>query len=101
VASDPALVTMLREAPKPLAVIASNDHIGRVVCIAAENLGFTVPTEVAVLGAGNLSAARTAFPPLSSVEVPAEEMGYRATELLMRLINGESIPKKQKCRRAR
>ena len=92
VAADDSIRNFLENAPKPLAVLASYDAVGRVVCMVAERSGLRVPEDVAVLGINNLAEARTCFPPLSSIDTRLDELGYRAAEQLCRLLAGESIP---------
>ncbi len=88
-AAEAGLERFLREAPKPLGVLATTDHAGRVVCAACRRLGLAVPQEVGVLGVDNYAAARTCLPPLSSIHSPGEDVGYAAMELLDRLTRGK------------
>ena len=60
-ASEPGLLEFLRSAPKPLAVLATSDYVGRVICMACRQLGFQVPQEVGVLGVDNSVASRRSF----------------------------------------
>ena len=55
-------------------------------CLVA---GLRVPQDVAVLGAENLEEITlTSRPPLSSVDVPMEQLGFRAAEILHSLMEG-------------
>ena len=82
--------TWLRRLPKPVAIMACGDMRAMQVIGAAQNAGFLVPEEVAVLGANN-DAIRCdlAYPPLSSVAPNAFQSGYRAAELLDGLMQGK------------
>lgn len=84
-AAEPGLISFLQSAPKPLAVLATSDYVGRVICMACRNLGFQVPQEVGVLGIDNYAAARSSQPPLSSIHAPGQEVGFQAMTLLDRL----------------
>ncbi|MEX1223874.1 MAG: substrate-binding domain-containing protein, partial [Pirellulales bacterium] len=86
------LAQFLREAPKPLAVFALTDPHARVVCFICEELGLKVPEDVAILGSGNLTAARSQSPLLSSVQTPTDVVGFEAAKLLHRLMQGETPP---------
>jgi LacI family transcriptional regulator len=91
-ASDSRLDDLLRNARQPLAILANNDAVGRGVCAAAKKLGINVPRDVAVLGINNLSACRTFDPPLSSIDTPGDQVGFRAMQMLVDKINGRPIP---------
>ena len=80
----------LRQLPKPIAILASNDIPGRSLCELCRNVGMRVPEEVAILGVDNdESECRMSFPSLSSIDIPAEEVGRTAMELLSRRMAGE------------
>ncbi len=73
--------------PRPLALMSCNDLRALQVVSACRDAGFLVPNEIAVLGANN-DYLRCAFgnPPLSSVASDRQLAGYRAAELLDRMI---------------
>ena len=89
---EPELLDFLRDAPKPLAILASTDAVARQVCDACFAIGFTVPDDVAVLGLGNTILADSTIPSLSSIDPPGEEVGFQATAVLHRLLQGEPPP---------
>lgn len=86
-----ALEGWLRSLPKPVGVMACVDMRAFQVMGAAETAGILVPEEMALLGANN-DAIRCdlSYPPLSSVAPNAFESGYRAAELLDRMMRGEA-----------
>lgn len=79
--------------PKPVGIFACNDTRGREALFVCHQAGFHVPDEVAVLGAGNdellceLSDER-----LSSIDVDPQRVGYRAAEVLDRMMAGHDVP---------
>ena len=89
--AEPA-VDFFTDAPKPLAILASTDAVARQVCDACFAIGFTVPDDVAVLGLGNTILAESTIPSLSSIDPPGEEVGFQATAVLHRLLQGEPPP---------
>jgi LacI family transcriptional regulator len=93
VASDPGLIELLYRSPKPLAVHASSDHIARAVCVAALKLGLRIPQDVGVVGTGNFPVGRTFNPPISTIAISNEQVGYRAAEMLMKLMAGQPVPR--------
>jgi len=51
-----------------------------------------VPEEMSVVAICPDEVAERASPPLSSVLVPADEVGRQAVTLLMRKLDGEAVP---------
>jgi LacI family transcriptional regulator len=76
--------------PKPIGVMACNDDRGLQVLEACRAASVIVPLEVAVVGVDNDELlCELASPPLSSVALNAEAGGYRAAELLDKLMKGQ------------
>jgi LacI family transcriptional regulator len=76
--------------PTPVAVMACNDVRAWQVLQIGRELGRHVPDEMAVLGADNDEAwCLLAHPPLSSVAVAAERVGYLAAAKLARMLRGQ------------
>jgi LacI family transcriptional regulator len=79
----------LRRLPTPLGLFACNDDRGRQVLEACRLSNLRVPGDVAVLGVDNDEVfCDLADPPLSSVALNAEKGGYRAAELLDKMMQG-------------
>lgn len=79
----PILADWLGHLPKPVGVMACNDDRGREVLEACRVAGIRVPEELAVIGVDNDELlCELATPPLSSVALNAEGVGYRAAALL-------------------
>ena len=68
---------------RPDAIVAANDLIGIGAIRAAEDLGLTVPRDIAVTGIDNTELAGVVRPGLTSVDLGAEERGRVAAELLL------------------
>lgn len=73
----------------PTAIFALNDHMGMGAIWALRAAGLRVPEDVAVVGFDNIPAAADFNPALTTVNMPAQEIGRVAAQLLFRLINGE------------
>jgi len=85
----PILAQWLEQLPKPLGLMACNDDRGREVLEACRAAGIRVPEELAVIGVDNDELlCDLADPPLSSVALNAEGVGYRAAGLLDQLMRG-------------
>ena len=80
----------LKDAPKPIAVLAYDDADAARVLSAALDAGLSVPEDVAILGiGGDTLICESQAVPLSSVEHDQERTGYEGAALLDRLMNGE------------
>ena len=76
--------------PKPVGIMASNDERGLGVLDACRRHNHRVPEQVAVIGVDNDEyLCDLSVPPLTSVDVNAEQVGIAAAELLDRLMSGE------------
>jgi LacI family transcriptional regulator len=85
------LMGWVRGLPKPVGVFAANDQLAVRVLDACRRLDLGVPEDVAVLGAENEETlCGFATPALSSVALDGESVGYRAAELLERMMEGEA-----------
>ena len=92
-ALDDAFQQWLRSLPKPVGVFACQDMWGFQAAEACHLADLRVPDEVAILGVDNDDLlCELARPSLSSVVIPAERIGYEASALLARLLNGAAPP---------
>jgi len=83
------LAAWLRALPKPVGLMACNDMRALQVLSACREAEIRVPDEVAVVGVDNDSVqCELCDPPLSSVDVDARQIGYRAAALLDRMMRG-------------
>ena len=79
----------LQSLQRPCGVFAADDIPARRVLQACRRLGLRVPQDIAVLGMGDYEIVNTVTrPPLSTVVVPAREIGVRAAECLGQLLQG-------------
>ena len=88
------LGTQMKQAPKPLAIFAANDHQALDVLESCESVGIAIPEDISIVGAENYLLAPDAMhTPLSSVDTNLEMLGYRGAELLESLMAGKPPPK--------
>ncbi|MGA6161878.1 LacI family DNA-binding transcriptional regulator [Amycolatopsis magusensis] len=85
-----ASARLLLDSPdRPTAVFAANDLSAIATVEVANELGLRVPEDLSVVGFDNIPESVLNVPPLTTVEQPIREMGRRAIQLLIPLINGE------------
>jgi LacI family transcriptional regulator len=81
---------LLALADRPTAVFAANDQSAIGAIEAATGRGLRVPDDLSVVGFDNIPEAAYFNPGLTTVDQFVARMGYVATEVLIRLIQGES-----------
>ncbi|MBC3191302.1 LacI family DNA-binding transcriptional regulator [Pseudonocardia sp. C8] len=74
------------------AVVAAADTLAYGVLAAAHRLGLAVPGDLAVAGFDDLPYSQVTAPPLTSVALPAEELGRAAARRLSALLTGAGTP---------
>jgi LacI family transcriptional regulator len=89
------LIAWLRGLPKPTAVLACTDQLGFWLLDACLRASIAVPDEVAVMGVENEETlCEMSSPPLTSMRLAGEQVGYEAAKLLDRLMRGGKAPRK-------
>ena len=82
----------LKALPKPVAVLADHDVAAHDLADMCQLLDLRVPDDVAILGVDDDELeCQLAFPPLSSVAIPAQRVGFEAARLLDRLLRGKRV----------
>ncbi len=88
-----AAEAMMRLAVPPTALFCANDIQALGALFACQRLGLAVPDDVSIIGFDDLPMTRYVNPPLSTVHVPAQEMGQAAADALIAVVdNGIAIP---------
>lgn len=92
-ASDRDLGDWLRRLPRPMAVLCAHDAVALRLSEVCRIISLRVPDDIALLGVMNDKLlCESARPPLSSVRVPGQAVGFEAARMLDRLMNGKSVP---------
>ena len=83
---------MLEPDDRPTAIFAANDVSALATISVAGSLGLAVPEDLSVIGFDNVPESALSEPPLTTIEQPIQQMGFDATEILIRLIGGATRP---------
>jgi len=76
--------------PRPAAILAFDDVTGRQICEACSYRNIRVPEDLAILGGESDDLfSLLSIPPLSTIDLNADAVGYRAAELLWAMMQGE------------
>jgi LacI family transcriptional regulator len=78
-----AAEAMMQLARPPSALFCANDIQALGAMFACQRLGLSIPRDVSIMGFDDLPTARYVNPPLSTVHVPAQEMGQAAADALV------------------
>ena len=70
----------------PTAIFASNDQMAMGVFQLAEELGIRIPEDLSVIGFDNITESK--YMGLTTVDQFISDMGYVATQMLIKIING-------------
>ncbi len=91
-AADELAQRLLRERPGLSAVVVHNEPIIEPLLAAFRRAGRRVPDDVSVMAICPDALAERATVPLTSVTIPAEELGARAVELAMAKLADGTVP---------
>lgn len=83
---------LLREQPALTGVVVHNEAVLEPLIDAFEKLGLRVPADLSVTAICPDELAASLRVPVTSVALPADEVGARAVELLMKKLNGTAVP---------
>ena len=73
----------------PTAIFASNDQMAMGVFQVAQERGLRIPQDLSVIGFDNIMESK--YMGLTTVDQFISEMGFVATQMLIKLINGEPL----------
>ena len=73
----------------PTAIFASNDQTAMGVYQVAEEIGLRIPEDLSVIGFDNIMESK--YMGLTSIDQFISEMGFVATQMLIKLINDEPL----------
>ena len=84
-----ALQELLSMKDRPDALFTASDRITTTTLLLLNKLAVKIPQDIALLGFTNTTLAEVLGPPLSSIYQPGFEMGKKAVELLISLIESK------------
>lgn len=84
-----AMTALLARHPDVDGVFAANDNMAAGALRTLRETGRRVPADVAVVGFDDLTVARIADPPLTTVHQPIEALGREMARMLVALVNGQ------------
>jgi LacI family transcriptional regulator len=88
-----ALRQLLTDHPETTAVICTTDTLAIGAMAEARKMGLSVPRTVSITGFDDVELAAQVDPPLTTISVPAAEIGRGAADYLINAIAGRPVPK--------
>ena len=79
----------------PSAVFAANDEMAIGAIKAAKKHGINVPEQLAVVGFDNIKISSIFEPELTTTDQPKFEIGQKAMDTLLKLMNSKNLSKRQ------
>lgn len=76
--------------PRPTAIVCDDDILAAGACKAARRLGLRVPDDLSVTGFDDLALATAVEPELTTVRLPAEQVGERGMSALLAVLEGRT-----------
>lgn len=67
---------------RPTAILAANDEMALGAMMAARMAGFSIPDDISIAGFDDTPASASAWPPLTTIRQPLEDMGRAVVEQL-------------------
>jgi LacI family transcriptional regulator len=77
---------------RPTAIVCGNDYQATGALLEAQRLGLRVPEQVSICGFDDMPLSAALNPPLTTVCVPAHDMGRVAARCILSLIDGQPVP---------
>ncbi len=81
-----ATLDLLSRQPHPTALLCGNDVIAQGALYAAQKAGLRVPQEISVIGIGDFKGSEDLEPGLTTISIPAQDIGTIAGENFTRMI---------------
>ncbi len=90
-----AMEELLALAEPPTAAFVASDEVAVGALAALHQHGIRVPGEMAIVGFDDIPVARFLVPSLTTIRLPAYELGVRAADMLIKTIRGEEVAESQ------
>ena len=84
---------LLAKASRPTAIFCFNDDIAIGALHEIKKHGLSVPHDISLVGFDNIKVSAYTDPPLTTIDQPAHDMGRKAVEVLLNVINKTPLPR--------
>lgn len=88
---------ILAKKQRPTALVCANDDMAAGALLTAHKLGLDIPTDISITGFDDTPVSEIVWPPLTTVHQPIRQLGARAVEQLVSVLNNgtDQAPKSE------
>lgn len=86
-----AMQALLALPDPPTAVFVGSDVVAMGAMAAAVQHGLSIPQDIAIIGFDNLHFGSYLQPPLTTIHLPAQEIGQHLGQMVMAMLRGEPL----------
>lgn len=77
---------------RPTALVVMDDIVTFGILRGLSELGYRVPDDLSLVSFNNITLSELSSPPLTSVDIGIYQLGYMASQQLIRMIEGDKLP---------
>lgn len=86
-----AMSFMMSLPERPSGLVVIDDVVGFGVLRGLTELGYKVPDDLSIVSFNNIALSELATPPISSIDIGTYQLGYTASQMLIRFIQEGSV----------
>jgi DNA-binding LacI/PurR family transcriptional regulator len=86
---------LLAHTPRPTAILAASDMLAVGAMFCLKQYGLRIPADMALIGFDDWEFTRYLDPPLSTIRLPAQQLGRQAAQLLIDHLQGRPPAQRQ------
>lgn len=90
-----ATLQLLSLSPRPTAIFVASDVVALGAMRALKQHGLDIPDDLSIIGFDDIPLVKYLDPGLTTIRLPAIDLGFYAGQMLMKLIKGEPIQKRR------
>lgn len=90
-----AMASIMSQPEPPTALVVIDDVVALGVLKGLSELGYRVPQDVAIVSFNNLTLSELTMPPITSMDIGTYQLGYTASQMVLRMISQEPILTRQ------
>lgn len=90
-----AMASIMSQPEPPTALVVIDDVVAFGVLKGLTELGYRIPQDVAIVSFNNIALTELTMPPITSVDVGTYQLGYTASQMVLRMIQQVEITTRQ------
>ncbi|MFC5529369.1 LacI family DNA-binding transcriptional regulator [Cohnella yongneupensis] len=90
-----AMASIMSQPEPPTALVIIDDVVAFGVLKGLTELGYRIPQDVAIVSFNNIALTELTMPPITSVDVGTYQLGYTASQMVLRMIQQVEITNRQ------